>query len=258
MIPKKIHFCWFGGNPKSELILFCIDTWKKYLPDYEIVEWNENNFDLSICPFVKEAYAYKKWAFVSDYVRAYALYHHGGIYLDSDVEIRRSLDEFLHHGAFSGFEKKGMSFTALWGAQKGHHWPKAIMDDYEQKTFSTIPNTITVTELLQEKYGIDPNRDILQSYNNDIFIYPSTYFCVDIPNYAVHHFDGSWMTDKEQKISYKDFVFERYILNQFVKINNDPLRLIYIIFKEYGFKSLFRSLLKRLYQELTGKTKKKR
>lgn len=256
MIPKKIHFCWFGGNPKSELILFCMDTWKKHLPEYEIIEWNESNFDLNSCAFVREAYAHKKWAFVSDYVRAYALYHYGGIYLDSDVEIRRGLDEFLHHGAFSGFEKTGMSFTALWGAQKGHHWPKAIMEDYENKAFSTIPNTITVTEFLQEKYGIDPSLDALQSYNNDVFIYPSSYFCVDIPNYAVHHFEGSWMTDNDFRITYKQFVFERYILTNFLRLYSDPLRVIYLLYHNYGITKIVHALWKRITGKKTGQTQK--
>lgn len=249
MIPKKIHFCWFGGNPKSALILFCIETWKKVLPEFEIIEWNESNFNIDACAFVRDAYNNKKWAFVSDYVRAYALYHHGGIYLDSDVEIRRGLDEFLHHGAFSGFEKKGMSFTALWGAQKGHHWPKAVIEDYEQKEFTAIPNTITITELLRDKYGINPEIDVLQSYNNDIFIYPSSYFCVDIPNYAVHHFEGSWMTNNEERITYKEFVFERYILNNFIHLYRDPIRVIYVVYKYYGLRKLWRAFIQRILKK---------
>ena len=128
MIPKIIHYCWFGRNEKSEKIKFCMDSWKKYLPDYEIIEWNEDNFHINEIKYVNEAYDKKKWAFVTDYVRAYALYKKGGIYLDTDVEITGNLDTFLTHGAFSGFESKGYPFTALWGANKGHHWPKKVLD----------------------------------------------------------------------------------------------------------------------------------
>ena len=86
-IPKVIHYCWFGGNPLPEMALKCIESWKKFLPDYEIKEWNEKNFDLNICEYVKEAYQAKKWAFVSDYARFWILYHEGGVYFDTDVEV---------------------------------------------------------------------------------------------------------------------------------------------------------------------------
>ena len=97
MIPKTIHYCWFGRNKKSPLIEMCIDSWKKYCPNYGIKEWNEDNFDINQCQFVKEAYATKKWAFVSDYARLYILKEHGGIYMDTDVEVIKPLDRFLVH-----------------------------------------------------------------------------------------------------------------------------------------------------------------
>lgn len=106
MIPKIIHYIWFGGNPLPELAVKCIESWKKYCPDYEIMIWDERNFDVSVCAYTKEAYDAKKWAFVSDYVRLKALYEYGGIYMDTDVELVKSLDGFLHEKAFSGFETK--------------------------------------------------------------------------------------------------------------------------------------------------------
>ena len=96
MIPKIIHYCWFGGNPLPEDAQKCIASWKKYLPGYEIKEWNESNFDVNCCPYVSEAYQAKKYAFVSDYVRVYALYNYGGIYLDTDVEVKKSFNNFLN------------------------------------------------------------------------------------------------------------------------------------------------------------------
>lgn len=94
MIEKVIHYCWFGGAEKNEIILTCIESWKKFCPDYKIIEWNENNFDINMCDFIKEAYENKKWVFVSDFVRLYVLYNYGGIYLDTDVELMDSLDEW--------------------------------------------------------------------------------------------------------------------------------------------------------------------
>ena len=106
MIPKIIHYCWFGGKPKPELAEKCIESWKKFCPDYEIVEWNEGNFNINSNLYVKQAYEAKKYAFVTDYVRLYALYTQGGIYMDTDVMVLKPLDEYLNHEAFSGFESK--------------------------------------------------------------------------------------------------------------------------------------------------------
>ena len=105
-IPKIIHYCWFGRGEKPEIVKRCINSWKENLKDYEIIEWNENNFDININNYVKEAYENKKYAFVSDYVRVYALYNMGGIYFDTDVEVFKSLDEFLQEDSFWGFEEK--------------------------------------------------------------------------------------------------------------------------------------------------------
>lgn len=104
MIPKIINYCWFGRNPLPESALKCINSWKKFFPDYEIKEWNEDNFDVNIIPYTREAYEAKKYAFVSDYARFWILYHHGGIYFDTDVEVIRSMDDIVAAGPFMGFE----------------------------------------------------------------------------------------------------------------------------------------------------------
>ena len=105
MIPKVIHYCWFGGNPLPKLARDCIESWKKYCPGYEIREWNESNFDLECCQYVKEAASVGKWAFVSDYARFKILYVHGGVYFDTDVELIKTIDDILAKGAFMGIEK---------------------------------------------------------------------------------------------------------------------------------------------------------
>lgn len=214
MIPKIIHYCWFGGKPKPPSILKCMQSWQEIMPDYKITQWDESNFDIDLYQFTKNAYQQRKWAFVSDVARAHALHSEGGIYLDTDVEIRRPLDKFLIHGAFSGFERIGLPFTAVWGAAKSHHWPQKVLDYYRNADFSLEPNTAIISELLRTQYGIDPNRDTLQRFQDDIYIYPSNFFCVDIINYAVHHFEGSWM-DNKQSFHWKDHVRESYIRDRF-------------------------------------------
>ncbi|MDE6612292.1 MAG: glycosyl transferase, partial [Muribaculaceae bacterium] len=104
MIPKTIHYCWFGRNPLPESALKCIASWRKYFPDYQIIEWNEDNFDVNAIPYTAQAYAAKKYAFVSDYARFKILYDHGGLYFDTDVEVIKPFDDILERGAFMGFE----------------------------------------------------------------------------------------------------------------------------------------------------------
>lgn len=100
-IPKKIHFFWFGNNTKPKIVEKCISSWKQYCPNYEIIEWNESNFDLSLCDYLKEAFEAKKWAFVTDYARIWVIQKYGGIYLDTDVELISNLDKFLNDETFS-------------------------------------------------------------------------------------------------------------------------------------------------------------
>lgn len=220
MIPKIIHYCWFGGAKKSEFIIDCIASWKVHLKEYKIIEWNENNFDLETNIFVKEAYANKKWAFVSDYVRAHALYNFGGIYLDTDVEVKQSFDVFLSHGAFSGFEEKGFPFTAVWGAEKNHTWPKMVLDYYNSKNgFEQITNTKIVTSLLIDSYGVDSQSDSLQLLKERICIYPSHFFCLKLEqNFAIHHFSGSWIDETD--VNYSDKLLKKYYKNKFLQSND--------------------------------------
>ena len=137
-IPRKIHYCWFGKGELPDLAVYCINSWKKYCLDYEIVRWDESNSDLSSCNFVIEAYRQKKWAFVSDYIRLKVIAEHGGIYLDIDVELLKSLDGLLELDSFMGFEESrpyyvnsGLGF----GAGKNNENIKKLMDSYEQVSF---------------------------------------------------------------------------------------------------------------------------
>jgi hypothetical protein len=175
-------------------------------------------------PFFKSAYDAKKWAFCSDYARAWALFSQGGIYLDTDVEVRLPLEKFLHHRAFSGFERNGHPFTAVWGSEAGHPWPKAVLDYYDGRVYDAREptNTATVTELLVERFGIDPKEDKLTYGAEGIVIYPSATFCVDVEAcHAVHHFEGSWVPNKESRRPFKDAVSLRYHANRIVELGDE-------------------------------------
>ena len=136
-IPRTIHYCWFGRNPLPKLAQKCIKSWKKYCPDYEIIQWNEDNYDLSAAPlYVRQAYEAKKWAFVTDYVRLQVVYEHGGIYLDTDVELIKKLDPLLQYDAYFGFEDGKHIATGLgFGAVKGAPILRELMEDYHDIPF---------------------------------------------------------------------------------------------------------------------------
>jgi mannosyltransferase OCH1-like enzyme len=210
-IPKIIHYCWFGGKEKPPIIKKCIDSWKQYLADYEMIEWNEQNFDIKSHPYVEEAYECKKFAFVSDYVRVHALYHFGGIYLDTDVEVYKSFNDLLHHESFWGFEQENFIATSTIGAAKGNHLIKLFLDSYQNKrfikedgTFDDFTNVAAVTKILT-RLGLKTNNEFQVIENLGAF-YPQTYFSpYDYINcrtfktnktYTMHLFHKSWIPPK--------------------------------------------------------------
>lgn len=204
MIPKKIHYVWVGGKEKPADIRRCMATWKKHLSDYEIIEWNENNFDIESHPFTKSAYAAKKWAYVSDYIRAYAIYNEGGIYLDTDVLILDDFTKFLNDRAFVGYENPDYPFTAVFGAEKGHPFLKSILDYYEEREFEfdsndqmKVVNTKSVSDILIQDYGCQLGnkrqtlREGIEVYTEDILCNPSG------NSTSIHVFTGTWMDGKK-------------------------------------------------------------
>lgn len=211
-IPKKIHYCWFGRGKLPEEALKCIESWKLYLPEYEIKLWNEDNFNINVNKYVKEAYASKKFAFVTDYVRLYVLYNEGGIYMDTDVEVIKDISEFLTEEAFSGFQTLDELPTGIIGAKARNEWIKKNLEVYNEKRFikdngelDLTPNTTTITNI-SIKMGIELNGK-LQSIENMVTIYPLDYFCaknykdgkikITDNTYTIHHFSGSWLSKKE-------------------------------------------------------------
>lgn len=221
MISKVINYCWFGYNEKPELFKKCINSWKKFCPDYTIKEWNEDNFDINCCDYVKEAYEAGKWAFVTDYARLWIVYHFGGIYLDTDVEIVKPLDALLENKAFFGFENTGLAgddsliATGLgFGAVANNSIVKRMLDAYSGEHFlnengtynlTTCPwrNMNAISDLLPGGYSSDSIIDL-----GDAVLYPAEYFCpLDARGikmkrtkntYSIHWYSASWLSPDEQ------------------------------------------------------------
>lgn len=209
MIPKIIHYCWFGGNPLPEDAKKYIESWRKYCPGYEIKEWNESNFDINCCDYVREAYEAKKWAFVSDYARFYILYQYGGLYFDTDVEMIRPLFSILQKGSFMGMEVNSPACVAPGlglAAMPALKFYKEVLDFYENRHFKQkngkIDDTtivVYVTNLLK-KYGLKNGNKI--QFVEGINIYPTEFFCPKDPStgkllitentYTIHHYNASW------------------------------------------------------------------
>ncbi len=208
MIPKIIHYCWFGSADKSDIEKKCIASWKKFLPDFKIREWNDDDLKNFDNRYLSQAVNAKKWAFVSDYVRLYALLTQGGVYLDTDEEIKRPLDDFLDLDFFIGSQKCGSCRNispALIGAVPDCQIIKDLIEVYDDidfikpdGSFNLTTNPIYFAKVFKEKYALEDvfvTKDCLQITNN-AYIYPYTYFCTDnVKAYAVHHYSGSWKPD---------------------------------------------------------------
>lgn len=211
-IPKKIHYCWFGGNPLPKLAKKCIKSWKKYCKDYEIVEWNENTFDLSSAPlYVRQAYEAKKWAFVSDYVRLYAMVTQGGIYMDTDVEVIKKIDDFLINQAFSGFENEKEIPTGIMACEKDFPLFCEFLRYYDTATFIkedgsyNLTTNVTIMTEICLKYGLQQNNT-LQCVEG-LTLYPKDYFCPKSyvtekinktkNTVTIHHFSASWRPNEQ-------------------------------------------------------------
>ena len=214
MIPKVIHYCWFGRNRLPDSAQKCIASWRKYLPDYKIKEWNEDNFDVCGILYTQQAYEVKKYAFVSDYARFWILYHYGGLYFDTDVELINSLDDIINRGAFMGIEQ-----SAFWdgkpmvapglglGVESGHPFYKNMLDRYKGlryiKPDGSYDDATIVTYTTRELYahGMKTSDDLQEI--DGIWIYPADYFCpmdsttgitmLTDRTVSIHHYDCSWM-----------------------------------------------------------------
>tara|TARA_R110000868_G_scaffold345769_2_gene606868 strand:+ start:1538 stop:2299 length:762 start_codon:yes stop_codon:yes gene_type:complete len=222
MIPKTIHYCWFGKKPLPKKALNCINSWKYYFPDYEIKLWNEDNFDVNLVRYTKEAYQMKKYAFISDYARFWIIFHYGGIYFDTDVEVIQPMNDILAQGAYMGCEIDGRDVLngeanlneiavnpgSGIAATSNLKLYKQILDFYESLSFINLDGTLNLTTIV--KYTTDilkenglKNVNVIQNIG-EITIYPADYFCpIDYATMTmtrmtkntrtIHHFEASWI-----------------------------------------------------------------
>lgn len=252
IIPRKIHYFWFGNNPKSELIKNCIESWKKYAPNFEIIEWTEENCDVNECKFVQEAYKAKKWAFVSDYFRAKTIYEEGGIYLDTDMELQKPIDILTTHSAFFHFETDTVA-AGIFGAVAKNSIIKDLYESYVDDVFVledgsyNTSNTIVrrLTASLEKEYKIDYSC-VNNYFDDDVVIYAPDYLMIDVYNgnsIAIHHYDASWWDVKYGNTSYKNVVLKYYFEQNFKKENS------YVFKVKKTFRKILElttSLLKRI------------
>ena len=243
MIPKVIHYCWFGGNPFPDEYKKYMESWRKFCPDYEIIEWNESNYDVTKNKYMHEAYEAKKWAFVSDYARLDIIYNHGGIYLDTDVELIKSLDDLLINEAYMGFQDRIYVNTGLgFGAERGHETIKELRNYYNNIRFTNPDGSynITACPIYQTRQLI--NRGLKRNNKKQIVagitIYPLDYFAPKSPatlkmkitpnTYSIHHYSASWIDDTERAKK----AYQAKLSKYFGKI---PSQVI-ATFKFYGIK----------------------
>jgi len=260
MIPKIIHYCWFGDNPLPQLSVKCIESWRQYCPDYEIKEWNESNFDIYLNQYTKQAYEERKWAFVSDVARLHIVYNNGGIYLDTDVELLKSLDLLLNQDMYIGFESDEYINTGLgFGAVKKFHLVKKMLDIYNNQVFVNTDGTynkttcpINNTEVINQ-YGFVINNT--KQSKNGITVYPSTYFNpTDTYNqvikirkqtFSIHHCNASWEDPDIININKKRLPY----INFFGKHLGPKIFAVIQIYKKDGIKSVIKKIKNRLTKQ---------
>lgn len=219
MIPKRIHYCWFGPNPLPIETQRYIESWRRILPDYELKLWNEDNFDINDHAYAKAAYAAEKYAFVADVCRIQALCMEGGLYLDTDVQVLHSFDALLNQCCFTGFEQGFNPYTreitcnpqaGVMGCEAGNGFMQAVAQRYQNLTFDPrqLVTINMVFRQLYEEYGIRFDNT-LQTIPNVLTVYPSDYFMaknaythelnITPHTVCIHHYDGTWLADGKHK-----------------------------------------------------------
>lgn len=229
LIPKKIHYCWFGRNPIPAELQACMDSWKRFCPDYEIIRWDEDSYDIHKSPYMEQAYLHKKWGFIPDYARLDILYQHGGIYLDTDVELLRNLDELLYQPAFCGVENWGtVNFGGCSGARPGNPIIRSVLDARKNIPFAQDDGRLNLTTcgcyetapLLRQGLNINGETqtigDGMMTVYAAEFFHPFDYMSgkthITRNTFSIHHFSGSWLGAQaaeeraRTRLRYKKFV----------------------------------------------------
>lgn len=213
-IPKVIHYCWFGKNKMPKKVKKCIKSWEKYCPDYEIICWNEENFDFSQNQYAREAYEAGKWAFVSDYARLKVVYDYGGIYMDTDVELIKPIDTLLEYEGYMGFEKSGNVATGLgFGAEKGNKIVGKMLENYNGITFIKPDGSYDLTPCPDRNSAVLTELGMDLNNTNQIFsgmrFFPDEYFSpmdyytgkkqITENTYSIHHYSASWTSSVSKR-----------------------------------------------------------
>lgn len=272
MIPKIIHYCWFGGKPLPDLAVKCIESWKKYCPGYEIKEWNERNFDINSCEYIREAYSRKRWAFISDYARFKILYEFGGLYFDTDVELIREIEDIVLKGPFMGEEigvkdtlSKKFNIAPGLGlaANPGLGLYKEIIDYYEGIHFIDkdgeeiiLDTVVTKITRLLTRHGFIGNGLIEKV--SGIFIYPPEYFCpknfrtgelcLTENTRSIHHYTASWLNTKESKWNNMELWIGKYLGVDFrTKLKRNVLWITISNIYKYGLKRTIMKIKRKLH-----------
>ncbi len=212
MIPKIIHYCWYGKGTMDDKTHMCISSWKTHCPDFTFICWDEDNTDFSMNPYLKEAYEAKKYAFVTDYMRLYALKKYGGIYMDTDMEVIKPLDPLCQYPAFTGIQDETVCCTGIMGAEPEHEWINKLFHYYDNRHFikedgslDLCPNIVFMTEYTKELYGWEYREGTFE-VPGKIIIFPFEIFCCKDyetghiyrtqDSITIHHFKGSWVDKK--------------------------------------------------------------
>jgi len=246
MIPKIIHYCWFGGKPLPPIAKKSIKSWKKYCPDFEIKEWNENNFDVNTFSYSKQAAATENPAFVADIARLYVIYNYGGIYLDIDVEVIKPLDNFLKDNMFTGFENENeINMGSGFGAEKNFYLIGKMLDFYDNIPFINEDNTFNTTSspayttisMKQEGFLINNTKQII----NNATLYPTEFFSpkdwrngeihLTENTHTIHHYLASWWNN-ERKKEHSKYKRQYQINKQRNKVKQKILKLLKLIQKD--------------------------
>lgn len=260
-IPKIIHYFWFGRGEMPELLAKCVASWQTFCPDYEIKLWNEDNFDCTQTRYLREAYENEKWAFVSDAARLMVLYEYGGVYLDTDIELIRPIDDLLGDNGFIGFEKScPVVGIGIVGTAPGLPWMKLLLKLYEDRHFiakdgrtNIAINSRLATEQLVTEYGLVCN-DELQVLEGGIKVYPSDYFYpldyrtgeIELtPNsYCIHYYSGTWESPADVQFEALSKKWGRLLGARLAGY----LAYIYLGFQRHGLKKSLKIIKRRLFK----------